>query len=60
MRAHMGTRDSRTVAMAVTHLLDLEVGDFLMDMVELVAEAFHMVAMAVGITALPEEGVDSL
>ena len=59
MRAHMGTRDSRTVVMAVTHPLDLEVGDFLMDMVEVVAEDSHTVVMAVDTMALPEEGVDS-
>ena len=47
------------MVMAVTHPLDLEVGDFLMDMVELVAESSHTVVMAVGIMALPEEGVDS-
>ena len=42
------------VAMAVTHLLDLEVGDFLMDMVEVVAKDSHTVVMAVDTTAFPE------
>ena len=59
MRAHMGTRDSHTMVMAVTHPLDLEVGDFLMDMAELVAEVSHTVVMVVDTMALPEEEVDS-
>ena len=54
----MGTRDSRMVAMVVTHPLVLEVGDFLMDMVEVVAEDSHTVVMAVDTMALPE-GEDS-
>ena len=59
MRAHTGTRDSLTVDTAVTHPLDLEVGDSLMDMVDLVAEVSHTVAMAVDTMALLGEVVDS-
>ena len=47
------------MVMAVTHPLDLEVGDFLMDMAELVAEVSHTVVVAVDTMALPEEEVDS-
>ena len=68
MRALMGTRDSHTMVIAVTHPLDPEVGDFPMDMAELVAEVSQTVVVAVGIMALPkvadtmalsEEEVDS-
>ena len=58
MQACMGIRDSRTVAMAVIHLLDLEVGDFHMDMVEVVVEDSHTALKAVG-TMAPLEGEDS-
>ena len=54
MRALMGTRDSHTMVIAVTHPLDPEVGDFPMDMAELVAEVSQTVVVAVGIMALPE------
>ena len=47
------------MVMAVTQPLDLEVGDFPMDMVELVAEASHTVVMAVDTMALQEEEVGS-